>query len=281
MHNNTKEQKTPLILACNGKTAKRVVERFQLNKLEYRAVSRTSLIPFDWYDSTTWHKALQGIRSVYVVFYPDLAVPGAPEIIESFTQQAVICGVEHLVLLSGRGEVEAQACEKIVMESTLDWTIVRSSWFAQNFSENFFLDDIVRGQVVVPIGDVKEPFVDIDDLADIVFAALTDDKHRGQIYELTGSTLMTFREVILEIEKVTNRNIGFQQVSMDEYVAMLHQVQVPGDFIALLKYLFTEVLDGRNSKLTNGIKEALGREPRSFHSYVKNTAKSGIWNSAS
>ncbi|MFV1981992.1 MAG: SDR family oxidoreductase [Thiohalomonadales bacterium] len=278
MVHTTIKQKIPLILTSNGKTGRRVVERFRSSGLDFREGSRHSAIPFDWYDSTTWQNALHGVSSVYSVFYPDLAISVAREIITDFTKVAVSCGVEHLVLLSGRGEEEAQACEKIVMNSTLDWTIVRSSWFAQNFSEHFFLGDILRGQLVVPVGDIKEPFIDAEDIADVVFAALTDEKHKNQIYEITGPALMTFREVIHEIAVTTNRNIDFQQVSMDDYVALLSQAEVPGEFITLIKYLFTEVLDGRNSHVTEGIKLALGREPRSFHSYAQVTAETGIWN---
>ena len=167
-------QKIPLILASNGKTGRRVVERFCASGLGFREGSRQSDIPFDWYDPGTWQKALDGVSSVYVVFYPDLAVPGAKEIIADFTRAAESCGVDHLVLLTGRGEDEAQACEKIVMSSTLDCTNVRASWFAQNFIENFFLDDILRGQVIVTYDDFTEPFVYSDDIAEVVFAELTD-----------------------------------------------------------------------------------------------------------
>ena len=271
-------QKIPLIVASNGKTGSRVAERYRASGLEFREGSRNSDIPFDWYDSSTWQKALDGISAVYVVFYPDLAVPGAREIIADFTHIAEICGVEHLVMLTGRGEEEAQACEQIVMSSPLDWTIVRASWFAQNFSENFFLDDIIRGQVIVPFDDFTEPFVDADDIADVVFAALNDEKHRGQVYEVTGPDLLSFRETIREISEVSNREIGFQQVPMDDYVQLLNEAEVPEEFVGLLKYLFTEVLDGRNAYLADGVKRALGREPRSFHSYAAATAETGVWN---
>ena len=271
-------QKIPLILASNGKTGSRVAERFRATGLGFREGSRHSDIPFDWYDSNTWQKALDGISAVYVVFYPDLAVPGAKEIIADFTRVAEYCGVDHLVLLTGRGEDEAQACEKIVMNSSLDWTIVRASWFAQNFSENFFLDDILRGQVIVPFDDFTEPFIDADDIADVVFAALNDEKHKGQVYEVTGPDLLSFRESIREIGEVSHRKIGFQQVSMEDYVQFLNEAEVPREFVGLLKYLFTEVLDGRNAYLCDGVKQALGREPRSFHAYAAATAETGVWN---
>ena len=279
MHNNQTENKIPLILGSSGKTGRRVINRFIANGLQFRAGCRNSEIPFDWYDASTWQKALHGINAVYVVFSPDLAVPGAPAIIKNFVQAAKTCGVEHLVLLSGRGEEEAQTCEKIVINSTLDWTIVRSSWFAQNFSESFFLDDILSGQVFLPVGDIKEPFVDIEDLADIVFKSLTDEKHKSQIYEITGPALLSFRDAISDIAVAANRDVEFNHVSMDDYVKYMADAKVPEDYVALIKYLFTEVLDGRNESLTDGVKQALGREPRSFHSYVKATTETGVWNS--
>ena len=277
MAQNQTIENAPLILGSSGKTGRRVINRFIANGLGYREGSRNSDTPFDWYDATTWKEALQGISAVYVVFFPDLAVPGAPAIIKNFVQVAKSSGVEHLVLLSGRGEEEAQTCEQIVMNSTMDWTIVRSSWFAQNFSESFFLDDILQGQVFLPIGDVKEPFVDIEDIADIVFAALTDEKHKNQIYEVTGTKLLSFRDVISEIARAANRNIDFQQVSMEDYVKYMVEAEVPEDYVALIKYLFTEVLDGRNESLTDGVQRALGREPGSFHAFAQNISETGVW----
>ncbi|RKZ61750.1 MAG: NmrA family transcriptional regulator [Gammaproteobacteria bacterium] len=277
MNENQTDKKLSLIIGSSGKTGMRVAERFDCNGLDYRPGTRHSEIPFDWYDTNTWQKALHGINAAYIVFSPDLAVPGAPAIIKTFVEIAKVCGVKHLVLLSGRGEEEAQNCEKIVMESTLDWTIVRSSWFAQNFSESFFLDDIVRGEVFLPIGEIKEPFVDIEDIADIVFASLTDEKHKGQIYEVTGSQLLTFRDVFAEVETVTGHRINYQQIPMVDYIKFMNEANVPQDYIDLIKYLFTEVLDGRNASLTDGIQRALGREPRSFHEYVKATAETGVW----
>jgi uncharacterized protein YbjT (DUF2867 family) len=277
MRDKHTEQNIPLIIGSSGKTGRRVVNRFIANGLGFREGTRHSDIPFDWNDKATWQQSLTNISSVYIVFSPDLAVPGAPTIIKSFVRVAKTCGVEHLVLLSGRGEEEAQTCEQVVINSSLDWTIVRSSWFAQNFSESFFLDDILRGQVYLPVADIKEPFIDAEDIADVVFAALTDEKHKGQIYELSGPELLSFREVFSEIATATDRTIDFQQISMDEYVKFMTGAGVPADYVALIKYLFTEVLDGRNAFLTDGVKRALGREPRSFIDYAKSTAATDVW----
>lgn len=262
----------PLILGASGKTGRRIAQRFDAAGLPWRAGSRNSPIPFEWNDPTTWAQALRGTRSVYIAFYPDLAVPGAAEVIEAFVREAKANGVQHLVLLSGRGEPEAQVSEQIVMRSGLAWTILRCSWFAQNFSENFFADEIAAGEVVLPVSSVTEPFIDADDIADIAFAALTENRHHNQLYELTGPRLMTFGEALAEIAAVTGRDIDVITVTREQYNERLHAMEVPADMIWLLDYLFSEVLDGRNASLTDGVQRALGRPPRDFSEYARNAA---------
>jgi uncharacterized protein YbjT (DUF2867 family) len=190
---------------------------------------------------------------------------------------AVKNGVRRLVLLSGRGEEGALLGEQAVRESGAEWTILRCSWFSQNFSEGFFLDQVRAGEVALPVGSVREPFVDADDIAEIAVKALTEDGHAGQLYELTGPGLLTFADAIGEIAKATAREISFVPVSMDQYKALLAEHQVPADFVWLINYLFTEVLDGRNARLADGAQRALGRPPRGFADYAREAAASGIW----
>jgi uncharacterized protein YbjT (DUF2867 family) len=189
--------------------------------------------------------------------------------------------VRRLVLISGRGEEEAQRAERVVQEVSekagAEWTIVRCAWFMQNFSENYLLEPILDGEVVLPAGDVPEPFVDADDIADVAVAALTEDGHAGQIYELTGPRLLTFAEAIGEISRAASRKIRFGPVSVEEYASMLNEHEVPAGFVWLLTYLFSEVLDGRNAYLTDGVQRALGREPKDFVVYAREVAATGIW----
>ena len=221
---------------------------------------------------------MDGIHAVYIAFQPDLAVPGAKETIAAFTSQAVARGVQKLVILSGRGEKEAQECEHIVMNSGADYTIVRCDWFNQNFSESFFFDPIVAGHVALPRAETLIPFVDADDIADVVVASFVETKHSNNVYELTGPRLMTFREVVDEIGKATKRNIAFQSLTIEDYLRMLREYQVPEDYLWLINYLFTEALDGRNSSITNDVEKVLGREPKDILVYVKETAATGVWN---
>ncbi|MFH6944765.1 NmrA family transcriptional regulator [Flavobacterium sp. FlaQc-50] len=272
-------KKKILVLGANGKTGRRVVERLQhLNDIEIIIGSRTAEHPFDWENPETWPAVVEGVHSVYITFQPDLAVPSAPEIITEFTRLANKFGVEKMVLLSGRGEKEAQVCEEIVQSTAKNWTIIRASWFNQNFSESFFLEPILAGFVALPRAEALEPFTDADDIADVVTACLLNNKHNSQTYELTGPRLLTFPEAVKEIAKATDRDIQFQSLTLEEYTQQLREYQVPEDHIWLINYLFEHVLDGRNSSITNDIEKVLNRKATDFSAYAKEIAKTGIWN---
>ncbi|MCH8351767.1 MAG: NmrA family transcriptional regulator [Chloroflexi bacterium] len=218
---------------------------------------------------------------MYITYQPDLAVPGAVEAVWSFTKAALEVGVRRMVLLSGRGEEEAQRAEQALQDTDADWTIVRATWFAQNFSEGFLLDAVLAGVVALPAGDVGEPFVDVDDIADVAVAALTEDGHVGQLYEVTGPRLLTLAQAVEEIARAAGREIRYVPVSMKQFTSLLTEQDVPADLVWLLTYLLTEVLDGRNAHLTDGIQRALGREPRDFSDYARDAAASGVWEEVS
>lgn len=273
----TSNKGTILVIGGNGKTGSRVANKLNALGWPVKTASRSSEIKFDWLDATTWSKALEGINAVYITYQPDLAVPGATTAIATLCKLAAEAGVQKLVLLSGRGEREAEECERIVMQSGIQWTVVRASWFAQNFSEGNFLEPVMAGYVALPTGSVREPFIDADDIADVAIAALTGHKHNGKIYEVTGPEAITFREAVAEIAKATGREIVYQQITMEDYAAELADYEVPADVIWLITYLFTEVLDGRNEQPMNGVQEALGRPPASFATYVKKAAEAGAW----
>jgi uncharacterized protein YbjT (DUF2867 family) len=269
--------KTTLVIGGTGKTGRRVADRLRARQLPLRIASRSGDASFDWNDRSTWAAAVRGIHAAYITYFPDLAAPGACEAIREFTDLAVKSGVSRLVLLSGRGEEEAQRSERIVQASGVEWTLVRASWFAQNFSESYLLDPILAGHVALPAGDVGEPFVDADDIADVAFAALTEDRHVGQLYEVTGPRLWTFAEAVAEIARVTDRPIQYTQVPLQTYAEEATQAHVPPDLVGLLTYLFGEVLDGRNESATDGVTRALNRPARDFSDYVRNTAWTGVW----
>jgi uncharacterized protein YbjT (DUF2867 family) len=269
-----------LVLGGTGKTGRRVVQRLRARGVPTRIGSRSGEPRFDWEDRSTWAPVLEGVRSAFVSYYPDLALPGAVETVGSFAELAVESGVPRLVLLAGRGEPEAEQAEHAVRESGADLTIVRSTWFAQNFSEDYWVEGIRGGELALPAGDVPEPFVDADDIADVAVAALTDDRHIGELYELTGPRLLSFADAVDEIAEAVGRDIHYVPISLDDFAAAAAAQDAPAEIIELLTRLFGEVLDGRNAHLTDGVQRALGREPRDFSEYARDAAATGVWNPA-
>lgn len=269
-----------LLIGGNGKTGRRVAERLADRGERFRAVSRSTEIPFDWNDETTWKATLEGARAVYITYQPDLAVPGAIDHVTGFANLALSMGIRRMVLLSGRGEPEAEAAEEAFKATGADWTIVRAGWFAQNFSESFFRDAVMTGELALPAEGVREAFVDADDIADVVTAALTDDRHIGELYEVTGPRLLDFDEVAAIISAETGRPLRFKPVSLDAYAETLASFGLDEDFISLIRYLFTAALDGRNAYLCDGVERALGRPARDFTDYVRAAAAAGAWKDA-
>lgn len=263
-----------------GKTGRRVVERLEALGIPVRIGSRGSDPAFDWEQPDGWPAALAGCHAVYAAYAPDIAIPGALGAIEQFVESAKQAGIERLVLLSGRGESEAEAAESVVQASGLDWTIVRCSWFMQNFSESYFVDGLLAGELALPVGEVGEPFIHADDIADVVATALTQPGHTGALYELTGPRTLTMAEAVHEIALASGRDIRYAQIDQETFDAGLRAAEVPEEIIWLLGYLFTTVLDGRNAWLADGVQRALGRPPRDFRDYVREAAATGVWNPA-
>jgi uncharacterized protein YbjT (DUF2867 family) len=277
MTDNGHNDKPILVLGATGKTGSRVAARLGARGIPVRIGSRSADPPFDWEDPASWAPALDGVRSVYISYYPDIAVPGAPEVVSAFAEQAMRSGVKRQVLLAGRGEPEAEEAEERVKSAGGDLTIVRATWFSQNWSEAYWVEYVRAGVVALPAGETPEPFVDVEDIADVATAALTDDAHIGKLYELTGPRLLTFAEATAEISRAVGREVHYQAVSVEDHAAEAAAQGVPQVEIDLLTYLFSEVLDGRNARLADGVQRALGRRPRDFAEYARDTAATGVW----
>jgi uncharacterized protein YbjT (DUF2867 family) len=272
---------TTLVLAATGKTGRRIVPRLRLHGAAVRAASRTSQTPFDWSDPGTWDPALRGAAAVYLVAPPQ---PGPSH---EFVARAEAAGVQHLVLLSGRGAdtwgesafgLDMRDAEAAVRASSLEWTILRPNNFDQNFDEDVFLPALLAGELALPAGDVPEPFIDVDDVADVAATVLTQPgRHAGLIYELTGPRPVTFGEAVELISRASGRPITYKQISAGEYAATLTEQGLSDDDAHHVAAMFEMMERGLLSTTTDGIATVLGRPPRTFEDYVARAAATGVW----
>ena len=271
---------TILVLGGTGKTGRRVVQRLQEQGHAVRPATRSTPTRFDWHDDSTWEPALDGVRAAYVV----QAEEGETAQLTAFGKLAAARGVERLVLLSARdwalsGGEEALAGERAVQSAGTGWTVLRPTWFQQNFAEASFLHDpVLRGEMVLCAGDGLEPFVSAEDIADVAVAALTDDRHTGQIYELSGPRPLSWSDAVAAIAAATGRRITYRAVTPAEYRAHAAAHGIDDGAAAVLETLFGWIAAGRNAHVSDGVQRALGRAPRDFTDYVTATAPTGVWN---
>ncbi len=270
------QKETTLIVGGTGKTGRRVAERLTARGTPVRIASRTGTPPFDWSDPATWAPAVLGVSSIYLAYAPDLAMPEAAARIRAFTELAVAHGTRRIVLLSGRGVSATVPSERAVAESGAAFTILRAAWFGQNFSEGQLLEDVLAGEVAFPAGSVEEPFVDADDIADVAVAALTEDRHAGVIYDLSGPRLLGFAEAASSIAEASGRAVRYVPISPQEYASAL-SAHIPAGDAAFLSDLFCYVLDGHNAYVGDGVERALGRKARDFQAFVRSAAAAGAW----
>lgn len=272
-------KKNILVIGGTGKTGRRVAQGLTELQQVVKIGSRNSQIPFDWDNSQTYAAALKGIDRAYITYYPDLAVPGAREAIGKLMEAAVDEGLEKVVLLSGKGEAEAEACEQIVANSGINYTLVRASWFNQNFSESFFLDPLLAGHVALPMSEAEIPFVDADDIAEVAVKALLDDGYNGDTITVTGPEKITFKQAVEAISKATDREIAYQPITLEQYNQAMKSAGLPDSYIWLINYLFKEVLgNAENQSISHDVESVLGRQATSFEEFVNKTATTGIWN---
>lgn len=249
------------VIGSTGKTGRRIIPRLQRAGIDVRPLGRNTEPAFDWQRPDGWAAALAGVGRLYVAFVPDLAGPGSEQSIARLLEVARDAGIERIVLLSGRGEAGAERCEQLVLNSGIPAAVVRASWFAQNFTEGMLQP--IDGVIALPAGVAREPFIDVDDIADVAVAALTGDGHEGRVYEVTGPELLTFADAAALLGATGGEPVEYVPLTFDEFHAII-AAEIDQASADLLTDLCREVFDGRNESVTTGVRDALGRDPRSL-----------------
>lgn len=263
-----------LVLGGTGKSGRRLVTRLRDAGHDVLAPTRRTTPRFDWHDRGTWSEALAGVTALYLV-------PLDGELLtRPFVEEAVARGVTRVVLLSGRGvdvpgyvpDADAGRThidgEAAVRALDVPWTVLRPTWFSQNFTEGVFRDMVDRGDLRLPAGDGAVPFVDASDIAAVAAAALTDDVHSGRTYELSGPRSLTMAEAAAELSAAAGREIRYTPLSVDRFVAEVTAEGWSGEDARLFADALSPVREDREDYLSTGVRDALGREPRDFTAFA-------------
>ncbi|MFI6151418.1 NAD(P)H-binding protein [Kitasatospora sp. NPDC051170] len=276
--------KNILVLGGTGTTGRRIARRLTAAGHLVRTASRNGGdLRLDLDDPATWAPALDGAGAVYLLEPEVRPGPDRQERIPGLVAEAVAAGVGRLVLLSAYGVGEAgdghplKAAEQAVRGSGVEWTVLRPGWFAQNFSESFWLSGVLAGTLALPTGDGRTPFVDAEDIAEVAAVSLTEDGHSGRTYQLTGPRAIDVAEAVDLIATATGRTVRHLDLEPEAFVDRMVAEGTPADFARLLTDLLVDVREGRGGEVSDGVERALGRPPRSFETYVAEAAAAGCW----
>ncbi|WP_428951570.1 NAD(P)H-binding protein [Streptomyces sp. cg35] len=278
MTETTKNVTTVVVTGATGRTGRRVAAAARAAGLAVRAASRSGAVRFDWADPATWDAALRGADGAYLAYPSDIGAPDAADAVGALARRAVELGVGRLVLLSARGEDQAAPAEEAVRASGADWTVLRCAWFHQNFGEGPLLEQVRGPELVFAAPDaLREPFLDVRDIAEVAVAVLREPSGRyaRTTLELTGPELLTWGEALAEVARAAGTAKRYVAVPVHEYGAALRELGVPKEEAGFLVELFGTLLDGRNASVTGDVARVLGRGPRSFGAYAAQTA--GVW----
>ncbi|WP_306321611.1 MULTISPECIES: NAD(P)H-binding protein [unclassified Streptomyces] len=280
MTQTERNTRTVLVTGATGRTGRRVVDAARAAGFEVRAASRSGAVRFDWERSGTWDEALRGADGAYLAFPTDIGAPDAADLVGAVARRAVELGVRRLVLLSARGQDQALPAEEALRASGAEWTILRCAWFQQNFSEGPLADQVREGELAFAAPqELREPFIDAADIADVAVAVLggAPGRYAGEVLDLTGPELLTWGEAVAAVAAATGTVKRYVPVPVREYGAVLGEFGMPEEEAAFLVDLFETLLDGRNASVSGGVERVLGRGPRTFAEFAEREAAAGAW----
>ena len=273
-----------LILSGKGKTGRRVAAQLDARRVPYRLASRSSEQRFDWYDESTWSATIAGADTAYLA--PPVGPTGLAQA-GRFIQQAAAEGLRRVVLLSGRGVgslgrdfavYDGQLdLEHAVKASGADWTIVQPAWFAQGFSEDFLRYHVLAGEIRLSAGTGAEAWIDTNDVGDVMTAALLDESYTGQVLALSGPRPLTMTEVADALSTATGRPITYVDLDPEKHVAELIEQGLTPEDAEAVRDLFAVIRNHRSEYVSDGVQQVLGRPPRDFADWARETATTGVW----
>ncbi|MGW2718839.1 NAD(P)H-binding protein [Streptomyces sp. NPDC001492] len=185
-------------------------------------------------------------------------------------------GIERVVLLSSQGVATrpesashggvAGAVEDAVRQSGLDWTIPRPGGFNSN---TYAWSESVRTRRVIaaPFADIGLPTVDPDDIAEVAAAALREDRHAGQTYELTGPALTTPRQQAEAIGDALGEPVRFIEQTRDEARAQMLRF-LPDPVVDTTLAILGEPTPAEQC-ISPDVEQVLGRPPGTFADWAR------------
>ena len=229
-------------------------------------------VRFDWFDPSTFAAALAGVRAIYLVAPAGVADP-AP-VVRPFLEQAAAGGVRRVVALSSsavaRGEPLLGEIHALVVDLFSESTVLRPSWFMQNFTADHALAEGIRRsrEIVTATGDGRLGFIDAADIAAVAVEALVADRPVGDELVLTGPEALSYGHAAAIISDVLGTPVRHVDVTTAQLADRLTRAGLTGEFAAGLAALDERIRAGEQDLVTTTVYDVTGRRPTSLREFL-------------
>jgi len=262
-----------LINQLQTKNADFVAGVRNIDEAKKKLPSVNNFVEFDFSNSATYEGAVENVDRVFVLGPP--MEMHLDELVAPFLDFLKSKEINRVVYLSALG---SEYMKTLTFHTTLtqkikddgfDFTILKPSFFAQNF-KNYEGENITeRGVVYVPAGDGKAAFVDVNDIAAVAATALTEDGHVGKTYEITGPEALSYQDAAKLLSEVTGKQIVYPVPTPEEFTATLKQAGAP-DFIApYMIDVYSMISNHHVNVVSNHVEQVTGNKPTALKSVLE------------
>ncbi|GGX67814.1 SDR family oxidoreductase [Saccharospirillum salsuginis] len=229
-------------------------------------------VRFDFLDPDTFEAALAGVDVVLLIRPPQLAKPRQDML--PFLMACKRDGIRRVVFLSLQGAdrngfTPHAKIEGLIRECGLDFTFLRPSFFMQNLTGTHRAEIRDEQRIMVPAGQGRTNFIDVDDIGAVAARVLIEDGHTNRAYELTGSDSWTYAEVADRLSRTTGRLIRYERPGVFRFLAHHLRKGTPFRFALVMAAIYTIARLGRASGTTDTVRQLLGRPPRSLPDFIE------------
>lgn len=233
--------------------------------------AQAQVVHFDFGDPASVRAALAGVAALY------LAAPATtdPEQVNRVVDLAVEAGVRRIVRLSAAGvehsETGLRQIERHIEGSGVEWTMLRPSWFFQNYSTANAAAIRERGAIFEAAGDGKTAFVDTRDIAAVAVRALTESGHHGQGYTITGGRAYDRSEVASAIGAAAGRPVRYVALTDAAFRDSVAPLGWPPEYVELMSGLYAAVRAGHTAATTDVVQRVTGQAPISLEQFANDS----------
>lgn len=264
-----------LITGGTGKNGRRIVEKLRKRGIEPRIASRSAVgakfVRFDWMDAGTYESATADVRAVFLV-----APSGFHELLDAmqpFLEHAIQAGVERFVLLSASSLEEdgpmMGSVHGFLKRHAPHWTVLRPTWFMQNFSELQHLRTICEeGAIYSATGDGRVPFIDVGDIAAVAIEALVQSNFPDRDLVLTGPEALSYDAVARLISEASGIHVEHRRLSETKLADRFSASGLSPEYSRSLAAMDAAIATGAEDRVTDEVKNIAGFAPTAFAEFA-------------